>query len=246
MEFVDGHSICHYAKEHDLALRDRVEPVLGLCRAVQHAHEQGVLHRDLKPDNVLVRSDGTPCVLDFGVVHMASNDADDLTLTVTGQVIGTLAYMAPEQARGANLDDRADQFALGAILYELITGELPFDVRGRLPHESLRIIANAECRAPTQFISSLPGDLEAIPLTTLAAEPVQRYADVKPFAMDLERYLAGKPVHARPRSSLRSLVRFVRRHAMLSAVLLLSLFPMGAIFSWGIKSLLAAERAEGG
>ncbi|MFT7667674.1 MAG: sulfatase activating formylglycine-generating enzyme [Planctomycetota bacterium] len=246
IEFVDGISITKYAEEHQLGVSACVELMVVLARAVHYAHENGVLHRDLKPENVLVSKDGEPCMLDFGVATMAADDENHLTMTATGQVIGTLAYMAPEQARGANLDARADQFALGAILYELLTGELPFDLRGRLPIESLRIIADGDCRLPTQFVRKLSGNLEAILMTTLAAEPVRRYATVEAFALDLEAHLAGKPVKARAPSSFQSLRRFVRRNALLSTVLLFGLFALGVVFAWGADSLIVAERAEGG
>ncbi len=246
MEYVDGLPINKYADEKKLGLRARVKLMVALARSVQHAHSRNVLHRDLKPENVLVRPDGTPCVLDFGVAHLAAEPEGFLTMTATGQVIGTLAYMAPEQARGAQLGFAADLFALGAMLYELVCGELPFDVRGRLPIEALRIIADGDCRPPTQFNNALEPDLEAILLTGLAPEPALRFASVEAFADDLERYLAGEPVLARPPSSLETLSRFVRRNRKLSTTLLVSLVALGALLTWGASSLLRAERATNG
>jgi serine/threonine protein kinase/formylglycine-generating enzyme required for sulfatase activity len=242
MEYIDGVSITRYVKEQALDRRGRVELIVHIARAVAHAHEHGVLHRDLKPENILVRPDGTPVVLDFGVAQATSDDVDHLTLTATGQVIGTLAYMAPEQARGAKLDARADQFGLGAILFEMLTGELPFDVRGRLPHEALRIIADGDCRLPTRQDPTLTGDIEAILMTVLAPEPVRRYTDVDAFADDLQRWLDGEPVIARPPSKFESLQRFVRRNRALTAVVVLGLLATGAGISWATGALFDLRR----
>ena len=242
MEYIDGQSIGRYADEHELGQRERVELVRRVALAVAHAHEAGVLHRDLKPDNILVRESGEPCVLDFGVAHTTTEDADRLTMTATGQVIGTLSYMAPEQARGSALDERADQFALGAILYELLTDELPFDIRGRLPHQALRIVADGECRAPSQHDPSLVGDLESILLTALAPEPARRYPSVSALAEDLARWAAGQPVRARPPSALESLLRFVARHRGLSAAVVLVLGAVGAGLAWATGTLLDLRR----
>ncbi|MEO1280091.1 MAG: serine/threonine-protein kinase, partial [Planctomycetota bacterium] len=138
MEYVDGLPLGRHASEADLDRRARVALVAQAARAVQHAHDHGVVHRDLKPENVLVDGEGAVRVVDFGVARTREEDAQTLHLTATGQVIGTLAYMAPEQARGGLAGVGADQFALGAILYELLTRELPLPVRGQLPHEALR------------------------------------------------------------------------------------------------------------
>ena len=162
MEYVDGATLREHAEEHALDRRGRVSLIAQVAHAVQYAHGSGIVHRDLKPENVVARADGRVCVLDFGVAAIQQADRTLLTLTATGQVVGTLAYMAPEQARGATLDARADQFALGAMLYELLTGELPLPVRGRLAHEALRVIADGTWTSPIRYDAQLAGDLEAI------------------------------------------------------------------------------------
>lgn len=239
MEYIDGVSVTHHAEQQGLDRRGRVALILPIARAVAHAHDHGVLHRDLKPENILVREDGTPVVLDFGVAHTATPDnSSRLTLTATGQVVGTLAYMAPEQARGVSLDARADQFALGVILFELLTGVLPMDVRGRLPHEALRIIADGDCLLPTKRDPTLAGDLEAMLMTALAPEPARRYPDVDAFADDLERWLSDDPVLARPPSRFESLRRFVARNRSLTLLVAAALIAVGASISWAAGALL--------
>ncbi|MFT7463489.1 MAG: serine/threonine protein kinase/formylglycine-generating enzyme required for sulfatase activity [Pseudohongiellaceae bacterium] len=239
MEYIDGVSVSHYAEQQGLDRRGRVALILPIARAIAHAHAHGVLHRDLKPENILVRKDGTPIVLDFGVAHTAAADnSNRLTLTVTGQVLGTLAYMAPEQARGVSLDARADQFALGVILFELLTGVLPMDVRGRLPHEALRIIADGDCLLPTKKDPTLAGDLEAMLMTALAPEPARRYPDVDAFADDLERWLNDDPVLARPPSRFETLRRFVARNRSLTLLVAAALITVGASISWATGALL--------
>ena len=239
MEYIDGVSITHHVEQQGLDRRGRVALVLPIARAITHAHAHGVLHRDLKPENILVRGDGTPVVLDFGVAHTAAVDESDrLTLTATGQVLGTLAYMAPEQARGVSLDARADQFSLGVILFELLTGVLPMDVRGRLPHEALRIIADGDCLLPTKQDPTLAGDLEAILMTALAPEPARRYQDVDAFADDLERWLSDDPVLARPPSRFETLQRFVARNRSLTLFIGVTLLAVGAGMSWAAGALL--------
>ena len=244
MEYVDGPPIDRFAEREELDRRGRVALVARVARALAHAHAQGVLHRDLKPENVLVQPDGRPCVLDFGVARTSDEEGELLQLTATGQVIGTLAYMAPEQARGATLDARADQFALGAILLELLTGELPFDVRGRLPHEALGIIARGDTGTATRHGGEIDGDLEAILATALAPEPARRYRGVEAFAEDLERWLAGESVVARAPTTLDHLGRFVRRNRGLSAALAVGLFALGGALTWGTVALLDLRREE--
>lgn len=244
MEYVDGTSLRTHADEKGLDRRERVSLIVQVARAVQHAHAAGIVHRDLKPENVLVRDDGSICVLDFGVAAVREADETLLTLTATGQVVGTLAYMAPEQARGARLDARADQYALGAMLYELLTDELPIPVRGRLPHDALRVIADGTWTAPTRHDASLAGDLEAILGTALAPEPNQRFASVRELADDLERWLAGEPVKARPPSMLAGVQRFVRRHAKLVSVAALVLVLLGALGALALHAVFE-RRSEG-
>ncbi len=212
MEYVEGVPLTEFAQTSDLDVRARVRLIVEVAHAVQHAHDSGVVHRDLKPENVLVDAQGEVRVLDFGVAALVAEEESLLTLTATGQVVGTLAYMAPEQARGGRLTASADQFAIGAMLYELLTGELPFPVRGRLPHEALRVIADGAWTPPTKHAPELDGDLAAVLSQALAPEPSQRYASVGRLAEDLGRWLDGRPVRARPPSAWRTTRRLARRY----------------------------------
>ena len=242
MEYVKGSTLTTHANNSSLDRRARVELIVAAARAVQHAHDAGIVHRDLKPENVIVREDGTPCVLDFGIARVAS-DADNFpTLTQTGQVLGTFAYMAPEQAHGGKVDERADQFALGAMLYELLTGELPLAVRGLLPLDALRTISDCVWISPTLYDSSLAGDLEGILAASLASEPNRRYSSIGEFADDLERWLTAKPVLARPPSSFEHFRRFARRNAFLTWGSILGLVFFGALISVALSATFGLER----
>lgn len=242
MEYIEGLSLLAHAETAGLDQRGRVRLVLQAARAVQHAHEQGVVHRDLKPENVIVREGGSPCVLDFGVAALVSEDAGLLTLTATGQVIGTLAYMAPEQAQGGEVGPAADQFALGAMLYELLTSELPLPVRGRLPVDALRLVADGEWTSPTRYDPTLAGDLEAILATALAREPNRRYVSVGAFADDLECYLDGRPIAARSPTALDGVGRFLRRHPLFVAGVASALLVLGGLGSFALQTVLEKER----
>ena len=259
MEYVDGEPLTEHARLAKLDRRRRVALIAEIARAVQHAHEVGVVHRDLKPENVLIlrhevaadertqdqrASTGRARVLDFGVAQVATDGDALASLTATGQVIGTLAYMAPEQARGGVVDARADQFALGAMLYELLTGELPFAVRGKLVHDALRIVADGQWTSPTQHDRSLAGDLSAILGVALAPEANRRYPTVGAFADDLDRWLAGRPTVARPRARSEYVARLVRKHPLATLVSFLVLAGVGVISALAIQARVDEGRAS--
>jgi len=249
MEFVDGAPLNVFAEAAGLNQRGRIELVVEVARAVAYAHAQGVVHRDLKPENVLVLRESSSGasrvrVLDFGVARLVSESELFHTLTITGQVLGTLSYMAPEQARGGVIDARADQFALGAILFELLTGELPLAVRGRSTLEALRIVADGEAASASRFVTALAGDLEAILAMALASEPNRRYPSVADFADDLERQLAGRPTVARPPVALGRLVRLVRRHPLATLVVTALLVLAGIVSTIIVDARLDEARAR--
>jgi tetratricopeptide (TPR) repeat protein/tRNA A-37 threonylcarbamoyl transferase component Bud32 len=175
--------------------RDAAALVETLARAVQHAHDHGVIHRDLKPANVLYTEDGTPKVADFGL----AKKLDDVRRTATGAIMGTPAYMAPEQAAGktAQIGPSADVWALGVILYELLAGKPPFHADAAA--ETLVQILSDDPSPPRQLNAKVPRDLETIALKCLQKEPAKRYASAKDLADDLRRFLDGEPIKARPR-----------------------------------------------
>lgn len=208
MELIDGRPLVRYAEEERLDQDRQVELVALVCDAVDHAHQRDVIHRDLKPSNVLVDSSGQPKVLDFGVARAIGSDLEPMTLlTRAGQLVGTVGYMSPEQATGDPATTRSDVYALGVLLYELITGHLPHDIRDLPLHEALRVVRE---EAPSEFPR---GDLGTILEMALAPEPERRYGTARELADDLRRCLRGEPIHARPPSTIYHLRTFAQRHA---------------------------------
>jgi tetratricopeptide (TPR) repeat protein/serine/threonine protein kinase len=242
MDLVKGMPITRYCDEHHLTPRQRLELFVGVCQAVQHAHQKGIIHRDLKPSNVLVALyDGlaVPKVIDFGVAKAAGQSLTDKTLfTGFGAIVGTLEYMSPEQAELNNqdIDTRSDIYSLGVLLYELLTGTTPFsrkdlDIGGVL--EMLRVIREQEPTRPSTKLSTaegLPtlaanrgtepakltrlvrGELDLIVMKALEKDRNRRYETANGFAMDVQRYLADEPVLACPPSAWYRLRKFARRN----------------------------------
>ena len=215
MELVDGVSLSQFVSENAPARAARLRLFVAICAAVQHAHQKGVIHRDLKPGNVLVTAAGEPKVLDFGVARVV--DAEATLQTQAGQIVGTLPYMSPEQLSSdpADLDTRADVYALGAILYELLTGQLPLDVVGKPVTEAMRVIAADRPRAAGALDSSLAGDLETIIDKALEKERERRYDSAAALAEDVDRFLRHEPINARPPSRSYQLRLFARRNRVL-------------------------------
>ena len=194
-------------------LRERVAIVVDVCRAVQHAHDRGVIHRDLKPGNVLV-SDGRPKVLDFGVARATNSDLATVSLrTDPGQLVGTLPYMSPEQVAGDSdeLDSRTDVYSLGAVLYELLSGALPLDLSGESIPEAGRKIQDQDPAPLSRHDDALRGDLEVIVSKALEKDRDRRYPTPAALAADLERFLRFEPIKARPASAWYRMGKLVRR-----------------------------------
>lgn len=184
-----------------------------LARAIHFAHQHGVLHRDLKPGNVLLDSAGQPFVTDFGLARLTEQDS---TLTRTNAVLGTPAYMAPEQAKGGlPVTTAADVYGIGAVLYEMLTGMPPF--AGGTTYETVRLLLNTEVRRPSAMVPGLDRNVENICLKCLSKDPAARYASAEALADDLDRHLRGEPILARPVSALVRFQKWVNRHRALSA-----------------------------
>jgi len=279
MELVKGVPITKYCDEHRLMLRQRLELFVPVCQAVQHAHQKGVIHRDLKPSNVLVALyDGRPVpkVIDFGVAKATGQKLTDKTLfTDFGAVVGTLEYMSPEQAElnQLDIDTRSDVYALGIVLYELLTGTTPLE-RKRLREvallECLRIIREEEPPKPSTRLSTteqLPliaakrglepkklsgqirGDLDWMAMKCLEKDRNRRYETANGLAMDVQRYLADEAVLASPPSAWYQLRKFARRHkaglwTTAAASLILAVATVGVCWALWDQSRQRAELAS--
>lgn len=237
MDLVDGRPLDHVLTPGS-ADPQRVLPLLAsVCDTVNYAHQRGVLHRDLKPDNILLDNSDAPHLLDFGLATSFTPDlpssAANHSLSLPGQLIGTLAYMAPEQARGDidNVSVRTDVYALAAIAYELLTGRLPCPIHGPLI-EVLNRIQTTDPPAPSSLRHSLSRDLDAVLLKALDKDPNRRYATASDLADELRRVLNHHPVHARRVGPLGRAVRWTQRNQRLAAVIgvaLLALSTIGAV-----------------
>jgi serine/threonine-protein kinase len=207
-ELIRGKSLRERVTERRFTPRESAQMVAAVARALDYAHRHGVVHRDVKPSNILLDEADRPFLTDFGLAKRA---ASDVTMTSDGQVLGTPAYMSPEQAAGnlQQLDHRTDVYSLGTVLYELLTRERPF--RGEV-QMLLRQIREDEPRPPRRLDDAIPRDLETICLKAMAKEPSGRYQTAGELADDLERFLRGEPVHARPDSSWGRGVRYCRRN----------------------------------
>lgn len=227
-EFIQGVTLAEVIDERRPDPNSAAKLCAAIGRAVHHAHENGVVHRDLKPGNVIIDRDGQPHVMDFG---LAKRDAGEITITVSGRLLGTPAYMSPEQAsgHGHHADRRSDVYALGVMLYELLTGSRPFEGETRmLVHQ----ILTEEPLPPRRFDRDVPRDLETICLKAMSKEPAQRYATAEAFADDLQRFLNHEPIRARRVNPLARSLRWARRNpaiAALSALSLVALLMLGFV-----------------
>lgn len=229
MELIDGEPIHRYCETHALPLRTRLEMFVTVCEATQYAHRNLVVHRDLKPSNILVTADGQVKLLDFGLAKLLEPGGGAAVAAHTTQRWMTPEYAAPEQVRGEPVTTLTDVYQLGVVLYELVTGTLPFGRRERSAYELAHAILGREAPPPSSVRAKgrpLRGDLDAIVLKALRKEPEQRYASAQAFRDDIERHLTGMPVRARQGNALYGAFRFVRRHRWSVAAATVSLLVL--------------------
>lgn len=231
-ELIPGETLSARLASAQFSFRQTAEMVAAAADALDYAHRHGVIHRDVKPSNILLDGDGRPHLMDFG---LAKRDLDETPVTLDGQFLGTPAYVSPEQARGEShdVDGRTDVYSLGVILYELLTGERPF--RGNRQMLLLQVLYD-EPRPPRQLNDKIPRDLETICVKSMAKTPARRYATAGELADDLRRFLRGEPIRARPVGRLERLWRWSRRNPV-AAGLLLAMSLNSAFGVWQLSRL---------
>lgn len=242
MEYVDGaEDVISFARRATLDRDARLRLFLELCEAIQYGHERGVLHRDIKPSNLLVSAEGHCKVIDYGIAR-AEQEAPGRDHTLTGEVFGTLGYLAPERLRGDHAaDTRGDVYSLGVVLFELLTGRMPVDLKGRSLVEAIQQIERHDPPRPSRLVPGLPEGLDWIALQALAVERERRYASVAELSDDVRRFLAGEAVQAGAPSTSYRVRSWLRRHRVLTALVLLA--TLGTVATI-VGTSIGLQRAE--
>ena len=219
LELLEGGTLKDRLNGTPQAGRAAAELIATLAETIQAAHRVGIVHRDLKPSNILFSVEGVPKITDFGLAKRLGSDSDQ---TESGQVMGSPSYMAPEQAQGRAKDagPTADVYSLGAVLYELLTGRPPF--RGETPLATMHQVANDDPVPPSRLVPKVARDLETICLKCLEKNPHSRYDSAAALADDLQHYLNGEPIKARPTSSWERGIKWTRRHPVPATVMIAS------------------------
>lgn len=245
MEIIHGKPLIEYAEAKHLNTRQRLALMIQICEAVEHAHQRGIIHRDLKPGNILVEESGQPKILDFGLARVTDGDMQATRQTDMGQLLGTLAYMSPEQvtADPLALDTRSDVYALGVILYELLAGRLPYEL-SRHVYEVVRTIQQVDPKPLSSINRAYRGDIETIAARALEKDKTRRYGSAAELAADIRRYLEDRPIAAKPASTSYQLRKFARRNKVLvtgTFAVFLTLIVGVVVSTW---QAVRARRAE--
>jgi serine/threonine protein kinase len=232
MEYIKGQSLLAYARAKHLDVRQRLALFIKVCEAVEHAHQRGIIHRDLKPGNLLVDETGQPKLLDLGVARMTEAEANAKPQTFMGQLVGTLDYMSPEQATANpnDLDTRADVYSQGVLFYQLLSGKLPYPVKGKAIPEAVRIICEEEPAPLGSHDKAFRGDLQTIAAKALEKDRARRYQSAADLARDIERYLHDEPILARRPSKWYQFRKFARRNkALVTGLCVILVLLVGGI-----------------
>jgi serine/threonine protein kinase/Tfp pilus assembly protein PilF len=213
MDYVSGQPLDEYVRHHRLSLRQTLELFAGICRAVNAAHIRGIIHRDLKPSNIRIDTEGNPYVLDFGLAKSLAGDSEADMITITGQFVGSLPWASPEQAEAApsKIDIRTDVYSLGVILYQMLTGKLPYEVSGSVS-DALSNIRNAAPARPSTIHKWINNEVETIVLKCMAKERERRYQTAGEVDRDVQHYLNGEPIEAKRDSAWYLLSKTLRRY----------------------------------
>lgn len=247
MEYVEGRTITDYCAHRKLSLQQRLQLFRQVCDAVQHAHRNLVIHRDLKPTNILVDESGAPKLLDFGIAKLVDPEEQSETLTQAGMLALTPEYASPEQVRGETVATTTDVYSLGVLLYELLTGSRPYRIQSRFAPEIIRAVCEEEPEKPGLRAPALRGDLENIMLMALRKDAAARYQSVEEFGNDLRRYLEGEMVAARPATFRYRAEKYIKRNRALVAagtVLFLALLVGLGILFWQLRASRSREQAQ--
>ncbi|HJZ79406.1 MAG TPA: serine/threonine-protein kinase [Pyrinomonadaceae bacterium] len=269
MEYIEGEPIDRYCVNRRLSVAERLKLFGEVCAAIQYAHQNLIVHRDIKPGNILVTPDGIPKLLDFGIAKLLNPELGPQTQAVTriATRLMTPEYASPEQIRGEAITTASDIYSLGVVLYELLTGQRPYHFQTYEPHEIERIVSLKEPAKPSTIVSSdqneareakrekreaeklrrqLAGELDAIVMMALRKEPQRRYASADQFSDDIQSHLEGRPVRARPDSIGYRAGKFVKRHKIgvgAAAVILLTIIAGGVATLWQAR-IAHSERAR--
>ena len=252
MEYVHGVPLTEYCRVHGTSIEGRLELFRSVCAAVRYAHGQAVIHRDLKPSNILVEDQGAVKLLDFGIAKHLEQMDESADRTVTGLRLMTPAYAAPEQLRGERCGIGTDVYSLGVILYELLALRLPFELSNRTPVEAASVLSQSEPTRPSA-VARVEGpqsrrgartewaDLDVLCLTAMHTEPERRYQSVEALIRDVDHYLAGEPLEARPDALGYRLGKFVRRNRASVSAAGVALAVVAALIVYYTMGLAAAR-----